>query len=262
MIMNEIPNPGLHLKQLQLLSFLIAVFIIPLTGCRNHASNAADLNSPDPWRVIADAHATTNSVIHALQAIQSLKTTNEPPAFWSAIANDPGFSADHRRRAVLQLLARHFKPGMTVQEIGNLLNHPNWFTASDCLPFGSGAPPPGGDLDDDWFLIVILNDHHNSPAIWFRCKAMPPTTMDDLCKSLKGEPIRAPICQLRIIGIASDEIVGPDPIRFNRFGIPPYAPESAPLGSISHAPPDASHAPYEPESAPVYEPESAPVGNQ
>ena len=90
------------------------------------SSNASETLSAGVLSTIADPHTSRDQLIQAVEMLRHSKTTNEPPSFWSAIANSPNYSCEHRQLAALQLLARHFHSGMTFGEIGTQLNHPTW----------------------------------------------------------------------------------------------------------------------------------------
>jgi hypothetical protein len=138
--------------------------------CRGQVTYSFLPPSGGPLRVIADAHAGTNEFLQALRVLHDSKITNEPPEFWTAIANNANYDVDRRRRAVLQLFARHFKPGMTLHQIGLMLNHPTWLKRSECGWFASGVPPAGGDPDDQWAWFDVPGDDNEAGVIWFRFK--------------------------------------------------------------------------------------------
>jgi len=202
---------------------LLAIFsvaVLSIIGCNSRSSSAFVPPPQSPLRVIADRHATTNQLIRALQALQASKKTNEPPEFWSAIANSTNYSVDHRQRAALQLFARHFKPGMTIHQIAALLNHPTWLVRDGCNFNWNGAPPPGGDADDKWAWACIFFNHPQSAAIWFRFKEKVMTArVDDLFHCLQGQPSNAEVDNIKVIGIVSVEDLSSLRAVCNRFGI-------------------------------------------
>jgi len=201
---------------MRLAPLVLVVFAFLTASCRQDIN---ELHSRNPWKAISDSHSTTNELIQALRTVKAMKITNEPSKYWSAIANNPRYSVDHRRRAALQLVARHFRRGMTVQQLGSLFDHANWFD-SYCEEFSMGAPPPGTGPDDNWFYIIILNDHHFSPAVWFKFTGSLPGTMDDLCKCLKGDPVNSAVHEIRVTDVFSDEPISSNVSDYNCFGVP------------------------------------------
>jgi hypothetical protein len=209
-------------RMMKILFILFSVAVLPIIGCGIHVSSPFGASTESPLRVIADVHATTNELIRALKALQALRTTNEPPEFWSAIANNTNYSFDHRTRAALQLFARHFKPGMTIHEIAPLLDHPNWLVPAGCNFFWMGGHPPGGDLDDSWAWACIFFNDPNVPqaaAIWFRFKPREHGVGNDLFDCLEGHPHNTNVDNIKIIGIASQEALPRFRTVFNRFGL-------------------------------------------
>jgi hypothetical protein len=209
---------------MKLLLSTVGVAVITTLACNIGAQKIVETSKYSPLQVIADAHATTNELIHALQALQSSKSTNEGPRFWSTIANSTNYSIDHRKRAALQLFARYFKPEMSFHQIGNLLDHPTWLVPEGTGFFGPGSPPPGGDPDDNWARAFIFVNDPQYAIICFRFKGNVKCERDDLYQCLEGKSDNAQLDNTKIIGIVSEEVL---PSRYfirsyNSFGIPGY----------------------------------------
>ena len=64
-------------------------------------------------------------------AIKSLGPPAEAASFWTKIANSDSYSADHRRRAIFALFGRHVSPGITLGQLGKILDHPTWLRDDD-----------------------------------------------------------------------------------------------------------------------------------
>jgi hypothetical protein len=108
-------------------------------------------------RVISDPNTTHLQFVHALQELAELKTVNEPSAFWTAIANNPKFRTDHRRRAILQLFYRHFKPGMTFADVGRMLDHATWIQNTNAwFEVAVEGPPLGSKPGEQWAVLSVL----------------------------------------------------------------------------------------------------------
>src|SRR5947209_7648586 len=96
---------------------------------------------------------------------------NEPPQFWSRIANDPTYSRYHRRRAVFQLFRRHIHVGMRLSEVAHLLNRPTWLHASDIveIKYILGKIPVRTDPRDTVFVLLVPPvPRQNTAAIYVR----------------------------------------------------------------------------------------------
>jgi hypothetical protein len=205
---------------------LLSIAILSVVGCNSRPSSAFVVSSQNPLCVIADVHATTNELIRALRALQASKGIREPPEFWSAIANDTNYGVAHRQRAVLQLFARHFKPGMTIHQIALLLNHPTWLVQEGCNFYSMGSPPPGGD-DDNWACVSIFFHDPQPAMIWFGFRKEVSARAGDLFQCLEGNPVNAEIDNIKVMGIVSDEILPHYRRVRNRFGIPGDSSASA-----------------------------------
>ena len=82
----------------------------------------------------------------------------ELPDFWSAIANDQGYSEDRRRHAVFMLFQRHVKVGISLHELGKILNHPVWLKPDNILVVQSlgGQVPVEFNLQDTIFRLSVF----------------------------------------------------------------------------------------------------------
>ena len=90
-------------------SFGIICILAILCGCR----------STDPVAVIKSRNSNVPDLI---VAVENLPANADSPKFWSKIANDESRSDNQRRLAALQLVARHFRSGMTLSEFSKILD--------------------------------------------------------------------------------------------------------------------------------------------
>jgi len=171
--------------------------------------------------VIANPHATTNQLIYALKLLAASRATNEPPKFWTAIANSSDYSVDHRRRAVLQLLARHFHPGMTFGEVGRLFDHPTWINPLNLGGGPAGNLPDGANETDGLAFVSISCGQSRAPVVWFRFRNGYMGSGNDLYQCLEGKPNNLELAHIRIDGIISSENIPGHGLIYNSFGIPP-----------------------------------------
>jgi hypothetical protein len=209
------------------LIILIAIAATIFIGCNSNSPSTSNWTAKGPFRVIADPHVSTNELIRALKEVRSSGTTNEPPQFWSSIANDTNYSIDHRKRAALQLFARHFKPGMTIHEVAGLLSRPNWLSQRGCNFFSMGGLPPGASDDDNWAWACIFFNDPQPAAIWFGFKSAVNGNGRDLYQCLEGNPqnpliddAQAEIDNIKVISIISSEELPNFHRMLNTFGIP------------------------------------------
>ncbi len=91
-------------------------------------------------------------------AIRNLPRGAEAPSFWSQIANSDRYSADHRRRAVFALFARHISPGLSLGELAGLLDNPTWVRDEDITAITrlGGKLPVRWSVNDTVFLFNVF----------------------------------------------------------------------------------------------------------
>jgi hypothetical protein len=192
--------------------------ILALVGCSLKQSITAPTEA---LHVIAMPDATTNQLLQALKLLRDSKITNEPPQFWTAIANNSKYSVDHRRRAVLQLLARHFHPGMTFGEIGQLFDHATWIDRRSLGGGPAGNLPEGANETDGLAFVCISCGHDRAPVVWFRFGDRYTGSANDLYWCMEGKPTNSELARVRIVGIISQEDIAGRGLTFNAWGIPP-----------------------------------------
>lgn len=105
--------------------------------------------------VLADPNSTLEQLD---EAIAHLDKAGESPGFWSAIANSPDCRPEHRRLAVRELFKRHVKPGMTLAELGELLDDPTWLADDDvsAVTAVGGKVPVSMTPGDSVFVVALF----------------------------------------------------------------------------------------------------------
>lgn len=98
-----------------------------LRSCENARTKITNVND-DTLQMISDPGRSEAELVHA---IARLGPVTEPPVFWSALANSAAHSAIQRRHYVFQLLRRHVAPGITLSQLGQLLDGPTWLHRAD-----------------------------------------------------------------------------------------------------------------------------------
>jgi len=213
---------GVSLYTLSQWIFISVLFfgIITGFGCSSTESTRSVKKALD---IIADPRATTNELVRALLTLRDSKVTNEPPTFWSAIANSSEYSIDHRRRAVFQLLARHFHSGMTLGQIGVLLDHPTWLDDQRVNGTPSGAAFPDWDGMHELVSVAFLCDDRFCPIVVFEAKLGVKNmgTATDMYRCLEGNGSNLETAKAEIDRIVSLELVPQRGYVWNAWGIPP-----------------------------------------
>jgi hypothetical protein len=200
---------------------LFWVIITILFGAGNRADAQPLVVSNALW-IISNPQTRTNEFVDALRVLRNSSWTNEPPEFWSRIANSTSFPSESRRRAFLQLFERHFRSGMTLPEVGRMIDHPKWIRRRDIIPFGSGAAPMLiSDNAGFWLIVLGEDDRKQLDTIFFRFRDGSPR---DPYSTLAGvKPVGGTVGQEtnKIAGIVSEERPQNGRTVFNAFGIPP-----------------------------------------
>jgi hypothetical protein len=74
----------------------------------------------------ADPQTSEDEVLSLIERIRYTTPTKDEATTWARVANSKEYSDIRRRRAVLQLLDRHVRPGMTLGNIADVLAKPSW----------------------------------------------------------------------------------------------------------------------------------------
>jgi hypothetical protein len=107
---------------------LMALLPLPGFDIKSVPEEAQTQTQNDGFQVIASRHTPMARV---QRAIAGLGPVTEPSEFWSAIANDPAFSEEHRGLCVLQLFKRHVHRGMTLEQLNRTLKGAPWLAQED-----------------------------------------------------------------------------------------------------------------------------------
>jgi len=118
-----------------------------------------------------------------LEAISRLGPVNEPPQFWTRIANDKSYNLNHRSRAVFALFRRHVPLG-NLAELSGLLAPARWIdeaTINQIEP-GCGPVPVEQNVGESVFLISPFS----RGGIYLRL--LGPIDLQQFKSYLKGDP--------------------------------------------------------------------------
>ena len=142
----------------------VLVILIGLCSCQTAPTDLSAFEViRNPQSSLSDVH----------DAIEQLPRVTEDPTFWSRIANDTGFSRDHRRACILELFRRHVKRRAELKDVANVLNNPSWLAKEQIHFFGplAGFVPVTLTFDDSVFSIVILPEPNgDASAVYLRIK--------------------------------------------------------------------------------------------
>lgn len=121
--------------------------------------------SSSPIEVIADKRRDEGELV---EAIQNLGPVNEPPGFWTDIAEDESYGRLHRRHAVFQLFHRHVAPGMTLSQLALILRRPSWLTDEQITAVEDlgGHIPVGLTFDNTVLVLDVLPGPAPKPDRW------------------------------------------------------------------------------------------------
>ena len=204
-------------NRIQLFCLVSAILI----GAGNRA-DAQPLVVSNALRVISNPQTRTNELVDALRVLRNSSWTNEPPEFWSHIANSTNYPVDSRRRAFLQLFERHFRSGMTLPEIGRMIDHPKWIRRYDIIPFGSGgAPMLSSDRTGFWLKVLSEDDGKQVNTLFFRLRdygARDPYSILTGTGPIDGTDEHE---TNQVAGVVSEEKARVGGSVFNAYGIPP-----------------------------------------
>lgn len=94
-----------------------------------------------------------------MQAARRVADADMPAEVWARVANDPAYSALHRRVCVFELFRRHVRPGSTTTDIARLLDRPTWLLdehVRELQDVGGRLPPVTLNAEDSVFAIDVL----------------------------------------------------------------------------------------------------------
>jgi hypothetical protein len=142
----------MKVKSVLMVALLLSLIAAPLAiRAAGHESEAGLLSA------IAERSIPEQDLIEAISKLGL--PAQEPPQYWSRMANDPTYPNYHRRRAVIELFKRHAHVGMRLSEVRHLLACPTWLRAEDVILieaiFGGHIPVRLGRGDTVFDLSVL-----------------------------------------------------------------------------------------------------------
>jgi hypothetical protein len=130
---------------------------------------AQDKMDSEPYRTLANGKIDKKNLDLALTKLSV--PADDPPHFWSKIANDPKFPDFHRRSAVFELFRRNIRAGTLLSETTRLLDKPTWLTESDIMEVDmlQGKIPVDIVPNDTIFSIAVIPEKGDDvSAIYLR----------------------------------------------------------------------------------------------
>lgn len=190
--------------------WLIGIFAL-LCACK----------STDPLAVIKSRKSNVPDMI---AAVENLPEAAESPNFWSRIANDQSRGDKQRRLAALQLLARHFRSGMTVSEFSKILNDPTWFSDDEVWKVRNiaGGMPVEMNVGDVVFVLPVCAHHRldSIPSVWIRVHGE--IEVEDFVLAIRRKKNKR-ISELPVLQVGSNEWHDDGYNIENAFGMNPAA---------------------------------------
>ncbi|MEI7730916.1 MAG: hypothetical protein WCO56_15180 [Verrucomicrobiota bacterium] len=138
------------------------------------------------------------------------------------IANDDRFPVINRRITIMQLLKQNYHPGMTLDELAHLFDHPKWLNDSDIydLPPMAGTVPICPYPGESAFRMELLpKDGKEAVMLWYRLSGF--VTRDDFSKSVRQGKAAPAVPGIQVLSIGSSEPCVKDWRLWNAFGTDP-----------------------------------------
>jgi hypothetical protein len=180
------------------------VYFLLLTtgiGC-NEKEYAVPADPNELLRIVADRNAKCSGVV---KAAQRLGPVTEPPDFWTRVANSAEYTKRHRRVAVIELFRRHVKPGMSLAELGDVLDRAIWLnecTVTALETVYAIIPLRGGVLPGAFAILVFPEIPGDMWRIYLRVSEH--LEVDTFLSALRGEDVEERVADTRIIEIGID----------------------------------------------------------
>lgn len=139
------------------------------------------------YSVISDTTATEDEL---LQAFRDLGDVEEPPTFWTSIANDPAYTEWRRAYCVLLLFRRHTSAGMTLTDLSKVLQPLDWLHDEDVAVVSeiTGELPVRWRLEDTVIVLTLFRDPSLHPiAVYLRIQGR--VDRNEFLGVLRGRPV-------------------------------------------------------------------------
>ena len=188
---------------------LLALFLL---GCVANDSKSAIKNS-----------GANKSIL--ISETKKLKPGTESAKFWTTIANDPKYTADHRSFAVLQLILRHFRAEMSLSDLRRLFNEPRWLSDEqiDTLGLIAGQIPLRSEhIEDSVFKMSLCPGLHADRPPHLYVQVHGRISREQFSKYILGTSNDSKVAGLKVEEIASVEFAS-DRFLVNEFGLNPNA---------------------------------------
>mgnify|MGYP006969382065 CR=1 FL=1 len=173
---------------------ILLICLSCLFGCKTTAPSSVILNKK-------------TDDLALIEAVKRLKGNTESPNFWIKITQNAQYRANHRRLAVFQLFVRHFQQGMTLAELTELLDCPNWLEDDqiEIVETLAGGVPLLTKLDETLALIKLCPDARmqSAPVIYLRINGK--IDRETLSKFIRCDQRDGRAKNLQVLEIASVE---------------------------------------------------------
>jgi hypothetical protein len=127
----------------------------------------------------------------------------------SVIAGSDAYSPERRRRAVVELFRRHVQPGMTLADLGRVLDDPGWLRDDDLsvVDVLGGKIPVSWTLEDTVLVLGVLPGLPDDPAWSIYLRVAGKLELADVLALLHGRaaPPEVARAEIREIGFEPPE---------------------------------------------------------
>jgi hypothetical protein len=112
-----------------LIPLLMLTVLFP--GCHSKVQIPEELDSNSLLNVISAKSTSRQDLAWAVLSLRRFPV-EEKPSFWTTILADKEYGDYHRKKCLAELFRRHIRPGISVMQLGKLVNCSDLFTG-ECL---------------------------------------------------------------------------------------------------------------------------------
>ncbi len=181
---------------MKLFAVTILGFCFAAFSYRAPTENQSELGFNPPTAMLQKAFSEIKnpktSAKELQRALEVLGEVVEPASFWANIANNSAYTPTHRGKCVQQLILRHVRAGMTLNQISKILNGASWLEVNKVHQFellGGYVPVEGIPGIDSIFSIITPTPE---VAVYISILGNG-VSQSDIVHAFKGEQLEAAI---------------------------------------------------------------------
>ena len=190
-------------KLILILGIFLIVFALSCQKKEVKINEISDQNELS--KIIADKKTGYSNYVRAIQQLDA----NLTPSFWSSIANDEDYSYEKRQVAVVELFQRFVKPGITLNQLGDILNKPTWLKDDDInlIEYHTGPSLLKYLYPGSVFYMFLFRDIRPQYQVTIGIRIEGKITKEDFLKAIKGQEVGQNINDAKILETGMDTIV-------------------------------------------------------